>query len=308
MGTPDFAVASLAALLAAGHEVVGVVTATDKMGGRGGKQLIESDVKKYAVQHGLRVLQPEKLKNPDFLAELRDLQAEIQVVVAFRMLPEAVWNMPPLGTINLHGSLLPRYRGAAPINWAIINGEAETGVSTFFLQQEIDTGDLLLQSKTDIGEAETFGDLYDRLKIIGAQTIIDTLYMVQNGTHQGIPQNSALATAAPKIFAETCQIDFAQSTQQVFDFIRGLSPHPTAWCYLDNAVFKIISATKRLEAHDFAAGTIVSVSKKQIEIATLDGFIAPTQVQPAGKKRMPIADFLNGYTVQSTEITFVNNL
>ena len=311
MGTPDFAVASLAALLDAsaelGIEVVGVVTATDKWGGRGGKQLLESEVKRYAVAHGLPVLQPEKLRHPDFLAELAELRADLQIVVAFRMLPEVVWAMPRLGTFNLHGSLLPKYRGAAPINWAIINGEKETGVTTFFLTHEIDTGSIVLQTRTPIGEAETFGELYDRLKTIGSEAVVETVRRIQTNTATAHPQNDTLATPAPKLFTETCQINFAQPTARIYDFIRGLSPSPTAWTRLDGQVLKVYGAVKEPFSDDETApkmeiGSIVSDQKTFLKVVTEDGFLVLTDVQLHGRKRLSIRDFLNGYTPKSEKI------
>src|SRR6476469_7825863 len=224
MGTPEFAVASLDALVQGGFNVVGVITAPDKPAGRG-LQLQQSAVKKYAVEKGLPVLQPEKLKNPQFLEQLKSLQADLQVVVAFRMLPEVVWNMPPLGTINVHGSLLPQYRGAAPINWAIINGEGETGVTTFKLKHEIDTGAILLQEKISIGETETAGELHDHMKVVGAHLLVRTLQELSSGTLQEVPQqNEELNEAqkhAPKIFTETCKIDWTKSTNEIYNLIRG---------------------------------------------------------------------------------------
>lgn len=295
LGTPDFAVASLDILVENGYEVVGVVTATDKWGGRGNKQLIESDVKKYAVSKGLKVLQPEKLRAPEFLEELRALKADLQIVVAFRMLPELVWNMPPLGTFNLHASLLPQYRGAAPINWAIINGEKETGVTTFFLKHEIDTGDLLFQERVAIGEKENVGELYDRLKVIGAHLTLKTVRAIENNDYKPIPQDTSKASHAPKIFLETCRISFEQPTQKVFDFIRGLSPYPTAWMMLDGEMLKVYEAEKEIAPHDLQPGTVV-VSKKVLKVATTDGFVHLLQVQPHQRKRMDIQSFLNGYT------------
>jgi methionyl-tRNA formyltransferase len=228
MGTPQFAVPSLNVLVRHNYTVAGVVTATDKFGGRGGKQRIESAVKKYALAHNIPVLQPEKLRDPAFLDQLRALEADLFVVVAFRMLPEVVWAMPPKGTFNLHGSLLPKYRGAAPINWAIIRGEEETGVSTFFIQRDIDTGDILLQKKLKIGPDETAGQLHDRMMQLGAEAVLETVRLIESGDFELHEQDDRLATKAPKIFTETCAIDFDQSTRQVYNFIRSLSPYPAA--------------------------------------------------------------------------------
>ena len=246
MGTPDFAVASLAALIEAGFDVVGVITAPDKPAGRGQK-INESAVKKFAIAHQIKVLQPEKLKNEDFLNELAALKADIQIVVAFRMLPEVVWNMPPKGTINLHASLLPQYRGAAPINWAIINGEKESGVSTFFLKQEIDTGDILFAEKVAIDESMTAGDLHDKLMDIGAKLLVKTVNAVSENQYKEISQDHLDATSlkhAPKIFKETCAINWDQSNEQVFNLIRGLSPYPTAFTQFMDKGLKIYLAEK----------------------------------------------------------------
>lgn len=295
MGTPDFAVPSLDILVKNGYDVVGVVTATDKYGGRGNKQLIESAVKKYAVANGLKVLQPANLKSPEFLEELRSLQADLQIVVAFRMLPVAVWDMPPLGTMNLHGSLLPKYRGAAPLNWAVINGDKETGATTFFLKHEIDTGDLLLTTKIDIGEEETVGDIHDRLMIKGAELVLKSVKTIENGDYQPIPQDESLVSKAPKIFNETCEIDFNQSTQRVHDFIRGLSPYPTAWTMLDGLKLKIYRAERNVEPHDFPTGKFISDNKNYLKITTTDGYINVLELQLQGRKRMAVKAFLNGY-------------
>lgn len=306
MGTPDFAVASLDALLRAGCNVVGVVTAPDKPAGRG-MQLQASAVKQFALLKGLRILQPEKLKDPGFIEQLRSLKADVQVVVAFRMLPEIVWNMPPMGTINVHASLLPQYRGAAPINWAIINGEKETGVTTFKLQQQIDTGNILLQEKTPIGENETAGELYDRLKILGANLLTDTIKGIVEGTIQEQPQpvtdhsslitdhSSLIIKHAPKIFTETCKIDWNKNVDDIFNLIRGLSPWPGAFTYLDNKMFKIYSSVKEICTHDFPNGSVHSDKKSYLKFACADGFIKCADVQLQGKKRMEIKEFLRGY-------------
>ena len=229
LGTPEFAVPSLKILIEHGYDVVGVITATDKLGGRGKKKLIQSAVKKYAVEQGLKVLQPKNLKNPEFVEEVRALGADLQVVVAFRMLPRVIWDMPRLGTMNLHGSLLPKYRGAAPINWAVIRGEKETGVTTFLLKQKIDTGDILQQKSLPIGENETTGEVYNRMMEMGAEVLLESVQALESGNYKLLPQNDAIATKAPKVFHETSEVDFIQPTQKVHDFIRGLSPYPTAW-------------------------------------------------------------------------------
>lgn len=295
MGTPDFAVPSLAILLENGYDVVGVVTATDKMGGRGNKKLIESAVKKYAQSKGLKVLQPKNLKAPEFAEELKSLEADLQIVVAFRMLPVVVWDMPPIGTFNLHGSLLPKYRGAAPINWAVINGEKETGVTTFFLKHEIDTGDLLIQEKLSIGENETAGNIHDRMMELGAATVLKTVQLIEKGDYTLHPQNSELATKAPKIHHETCEIDFNQSTEAVHNFIRGMSPYPAAWTTLDDKNFKVLKTTKEVEEHDKSPGQFFTDNKHWLKISTRDGFVQVHELQLQGKRRMNVKDFLNGY-------------
>jgi methionyl-tRNA formyltransferase len=292
MGTPDFAVPSLEILWKHGYEIVGVVTAPDKPGGRLG--MLESAIKTFAVAHGLPVLQPEKLKNPAFLEELKALKADLQVVVAFRMLPEVVWNMPPLGTMNLHGSLLPKYRGAAPINWAIINGEAETGVTTFLLRHEIDTGDVLFQEKIPIGSDDTAGELHDRMMQIGAGLVLRSVQAIEAGAVSPLPQPDSAATHAPKIFTETCRIDFGRPTEQVHNFIRGLSPYPGAWTEFDGKTLKILRSTPGGGAPE-APGQFYSDGKHWLKISTADGYIRVLELQMEGKKRIPTQDFLNGY-------------
>lgn len=298
MGTPEFAVASLDALVAGGYNVVGVVTMPDKPAGRGYKMQI-SAVKEYALAHNLPLLQPEKLKNEDFLNELRTLQADLQIVVAFRMLPEVVWNMPRLGTFNLHGSLLPQYRGAAPINWAIINGEKETGVTTFFLQQEIDTGDLILQRKTPIADSDNAGSVHDRLMEIGAKAVTDTVDGILAGTITATPQHyEGSLKAAPKIFKETCRIDWQKTCDEVFNFVRGLSPYPTAWTELrenGNAVtVKIFDVEREPSPHNLDCGTLVTDGKKTLKVAVKDGFVHVKSLQTAGKRRMQADEWLRG--------------
>ncbi len=296
MGTPDFAVPSLQILVENGYEVVGVITSTDKMGGRGKKTLIESAVKKYAVSQNLNVLQPPRLKNKEFVESLRSLKADLQVVVAFRMLPEVVWNMPTIGTINLHGSILPKYRGAAPINWAVINGEKETGVTTFFLKHEIDTGDILEVATTPIGENETAGEVYNRLMQIGGDTVLSSVKKIEVGNYKLQPQKNELVSKAPKIFSETCEIDFNQSTANVHNFIRGMSPYPTAWTSLSGLKLKIFRTVKELVKHDKPANMIITDDKSYIKFATTDGFVEVLELQIEGKKRMKTKDFLNGYS------------
>ncbi len=309
MGTPEFAVASLDAMVKAGYNIVGVITAPDKPAGRGMK-MNESAVKKYASEHNLNILQPEKLKNAEFLGQLKSLKADLQVVVAFRMLPEVVWNMPPKGTINLHGSLLPQYRGAAPINWAVINGEKETGVTTFKLQHEIDTGNILLQESFPIGENETAGEVHDRMKEIGGKLLVKTITGLADGSliekPQSITDNSQLTTHnlsslkhAPKIFTETCKIDFSKTTEEVHNLIRGLSPFPGAFTYLNNKVLKIYRSEKDFsfvgQTGTVRPGDYQTDGKTYLKFACGDGYVNVLELQLEGKKKMEIKDFLKGY-------------
>ena len=298
MGTPEFAVASLDALVKNGYDIVGVVTAPDKPAGRG-MHLQQSDVKKYAAEHQLNVLQPEKLRDADFISQLKSLNADLHIVVAFRMLPEIVWNMPPMGTINVHGSLLPKYRGAAPINWAIINGEKETGVTTFKLKHEIDTGNILLQEKIPIRENETAGKLHDEMKEIGAQLLVKTIQGLENNIVSEIPQETntpaTVAVHAPKIFKETCKINWDKSVDEVYNLIRGLSPYPGAFTHLENKIFKIFSAKKEKTIPNIQAGNFITDHKTFLKFACADGFIVVEELQLEGKKRMNIADFLRGH-------------
>lgn len=304
MGTPDFAVASLDALVQAGFNIVGVVTAPDKPAGRGMK-LTESAVKKYAVENGLHILQPEKLKNPEFIEQLHALKADLQIVVAFRMLPEIVWNMPPLGTVNLHGSLLPQYRGAAPIHWAVINGEKETGVTTFKLKHEIDTGDILLQKSFPIGEDETTGEVHDRMKLVGAEVLVETVKGLAAGSLQKLAQSSVVSSEslvlkhAPKIFTETCRINWEQPVDVLHNFIRGLSPFPGALTMLDGKVLKVYRSKKEWAAHTHPAGKVFSDGKTFLKFACADGYIHIIDLQLEGKKRMLVEDFLRGYHINS---------
>lgn len=308
MGTPDFAVASLAALVKAGCNIVGVVTAPDKPGGRG-MQLQQSAVKKYAVENNLTILQPEKLKNPEFIDALRSLKADLQIVVAFRMLPEVVWNMPPMGSVNLHGSLLPNYRGAAPINWAVINGEKETGVTTFKLKQEIDTGNILLQESFPINEEDNVGIVHDTMKDVGAALLLKTVKGLADGSIEERPQaqvsggthltgNDDRHTGlkhAPKIFTETCQIDFNKTTEEVYNLIRGLSPYPAAFTFLKGKKLKIFKSEKLKKASEHIAGNFETDGKTFLQFACADGYIRITDLQLEGKKRMLTEDFLRGY-------------
>ena len=299
MGTPDFAVPSLKILVENGYEVVGVITATDKLGGRGKKKLIQSAVKQYAESVGLRVLQPKNLKAPEFQEELRSLQADLQVVVAFRMLPESVWDMPPLGTFNLHGSILPKFRGAAPIHWAVIRGEKETGVTTFFIRHEIDTGDVLLRKTMPIGPDETTGEVHDRMMVLGAEAVLETVQKIESKDYELETQDHQLATKAPKLFSEMCEIDFAQPTEVVHNFIRGLSPYPAAWTNYQDLKLKIYrSARPESPAFLGAPGSFHTDHKSYLHIATQDGYISVLDLQLQGRRRMAIQDFLNGFTFE----------
>jgi methionyl-tRNA formyltransferase len=299
MGTPDFAVPSLKVLLDNGYNVVGVVTATDKYGGRGKKKLLESPVKKFAVANGIKVLQPEKFRNETFLEELRSLKANLQIIVAFRMLPEVVWSMPEYGTFNLHGSLLPKYRGAAPIHWAVINGEKETGCTTFFIQHKIDTGDVLFRLKMPIGENETTGDVHDRMMELGAGLVLKTVQAIESDSYELQRQEDSLATKAPKLYHDTCKIDFNQPVEKVHDFIRGLSPWPAAWAMLGDLQLKILKTTKEVQEHDYCPGTLITDNKKILKVAAEGGFVVVHNLQLQGKKRMDTIAFLNGNELES---------
>jgi len=297
MGTPDFAVASLDALIQSGCNIVGVVTAPDKPAGRGQK-INESAVKQYAVTNGLKVLQPVKLKDEQFLEELRALKADLQVVVAFRMLPEVVWNMPVSGTINLHASLLPQYRGAAPINWVLINGEKESGVTTFFLKQEIDTGDILFTEKVTLTGRETAGDLHDRLMAKGAGLLVKTVKAVESGRYTENPQEHLTEGMelkhAPKIFKEDCNIDWNQPAETIYNLIRGLSPYPTAYTTLNDKMLKVFGAEYELVETNEQPGEFFSDNRNFLKVSATDGFVHLTDVQLEGKKRMAIEEFLRG--------------
>ncbi len=304
MGTPDFAVESLKILVENNYDVVGVITMPDKPSGRGHKLQV-SAVKQYALDHKLRLLQPERLKDGAFLEELNSLQADLQIVVAFRMLPEVVWNMPRFGTFNLHASLLPQYRGAAPINWSIINGEIETGATTFFLTHEIDTGKVILQEKINITETDNAGTVHDRLMVLGSILVKKTVDLLAEGKTDAIDQSQfiqpkIILKAAPKIFKETCQIDFSKSVEEVYNFVRGLSPYPSAWTEVEfpgqseKTALKIFETEKELDKHTLTSGTIVTDGKKFAKIALKDGFINLKSVQVAGKKRMEIGELLRG--------------
>ena len=304
MGTPEFAVESLKRLVEGGYNVVGVVTMPDKPMGRHGSVLQPSPVKEYALSQGLNILQPVKLKDETFLEELRALKADLQIVVAFRMLPEVVWNMPRLGTFNCHASLLPQYRGAAPINWAIINGDTETGVTTFFLKHEIDTGEIIDQVRIPIADTDNVEQIYDRLMNLGADEVVNTVEMILKGDVKTTPQEE-LAKAdelrpAPKIFKETCRIDWNAGVKKVYDFVRGLSPYPAAWTELVQedakpVMLKIFETEKIFCEHQEAPGTISTDGKTYFRVASTDGYVNVLSLQMAGKKRMLVADFLRGF-------------
>lgn len=297
MGSPDFAVPALDRLRTAGYEIVGVITATDKKGGRGGKQILKTAVKQYAEEHKLHILQPKNLKSPKFVEELRALKADLQIVVAFRMLPEIVWNMPGLGTYNIHGSLLPKYRGAAPIHWAVINGEKQTGVTSFKLKHKIDTGDFLFQESLDVGPDDTTGIVYEKLRFLGADLIIKTVKAIESDNYQLIPQDESLVSKAPKIYKETCEIDWNQDVQTVYNFVRGMSPFPTAWTKLDELQFKIIESRKLDSMACLEPGVFSKHGKHGLKISCINGYILPKLVQLQGKRRMKIEDFMNGFSL-----------
>jgi methionyl-tRNA formyltransferase len=294
MGTPEFAVPSLEILLQHGYTVVAVVTAPDKPSGRGLK-VTPSPVKEVALRYRVPVLQPTNLKSPEFLTELRSYEATLQIVVAFRMLPESVWNMPPLGTFNLHASLLPQYRGAAPINWAILHGERETGLTTFFIRQEIDTGDMLFQEKEPITDEDTAGTLSERLRQKGAELVLKTVRMIESGTFEPAPQPvSAELTPAPKLFKEMCEINWNQPAEKVRNFIRGLSPYPAAWTRIGGKLCKIYFARLVNEASGAAPGEYRTDGRTFLHFKTADGWLAVDELQLEGKKRMGIGEFLRG--------------
>ncbi|MCQ2246663.1 MAG: methionyl-tRNA formyltransferase [Bacteroidaceae bacterium] len=303
MGTPDFAVESLRVLVEGGYNVVAVITMPDKPVGRHGSVLQPSPVKQYAVEHGLKVLQPVKLKDEAFVEELRSLKADLQIVVAFRMLPEVVWNMPPMGTFNLHASLLPQYRGAAPINWAVVNGDKETGITTFFLQHEIDTGEIIQQVRVPINEEDDVEAVHDRLMLLGGKLVVETVDNIIAGTVKSIPQEEFITNEplrpAPKIFKDTCRINWNQPMQKVYDFVRGFSPYPAAWTELNNGgtvqVLKIYQTQKEVSSNPPAPGTVMTDGKRYLKVAVQDGFLNILSLQLAGKKRMSVKDFLCGF-------------
>lgn len=297
MGTPDFAVATLNAIVNAKFNVVGVITAPDKPAGRG-RKLQQSAVKTYAEEKGLTILQPTNLKNEAFINQLKALNANLQIVVAFRMLPNIVWKMPEYGTFNLHASILPNYRGAAPINWAIINGETKTGVSTFFIDEKIDTGNIILQEEVSISENETVGELHDKLMLIGSSLVVKTVSLLQEGDVKTSKQPELEEKPAPKIFTETCKIDWNNSVEEIYNLIRGLNPYPAAWCVLHNEEelkVKIYDVSKELTNHNVAVGTIIS-TKTEIKVAAKNGYIIIESLQLAGKKKMESKSLLNGFT------------
>lgn len=298
MGTPDFAVASLNALVEANYNVIAVITAADKPSGRG-RKINQSAVKKYAISKGIEILQPTNLKNPEFLNKLESLQADLQVVVAFRMLPKQVWNMPKMGTFNLHASLLPDYRGAAPINWAIINGEVRTGVTTFFINEDIDKGAIIKQESIDISKQMTAGELHDSLMELGSKAVVDTVYMIEKGLVVPVDQPEGNYNPAPKLNKNNCRILWDQPLKKIYDQVRGLNPYPGAWTMLNNngeeTELKIYRGNMILEKHEFEPGSL-HVSKKQLRVATENGFFDITDLKMAGKKRMDTKSLLNGYT------------
>ncbi|MDG2449050.1 MAG: methionyl-tRNA formyltransferase [Saprospiraceae bacterium] len=294
MGTPQFAVPSLDILLENGYDIVGVITAPDRLGGRGRNKVIESDIKKYAISKGLRILQPTNLKNEKFQDDLRTLNAQLQFVVAFRMLPSSVWDMPPLGTYNLHGSLLPSFRGAAPINWAIMSGAKMTGVTTFKLKHEIDTGDIAFTEEVPITDTDTAGSLHDKMMITGSQLVLKTVNAISDDTLVLKGQDNSLMSKAPKIFHETCELDFTKDVLSVYDHIRGLSPYPLSWMtYLDKKL-KIIFGTPIIEKHNHSPGEIITDYRSYMHLVCKNGYINLEEIQYEGKKRMKTRDFLNG--------------
>jgi methionyl-tRNA formyltransferase len=302
MGTPDFAVESLKRLVDSHYNIVGVITAPDKPAGRGQK-LQPSAVKVFAETHGLNVLQPANLKDEAFIWELKQLSADLQIVVAFRMLPEMVWAMPRLGTFNLHGSLLPQYRGAAPINWAVINGDKETGVTTFFLQHEIDTGNIIEQRRIDIEPGDNAGSVHDKLMVVGAQLVVDTVAMIEHGTVTAKPQPmDAELRKAPKIFKDDCRIDWSQNAKTIHNLVRGLSPYPAAWTEFVSAdgtrLLVKVFETRIADGQTGKVGAIASDGKKQLTIACGNGALEILSLQAAGKKRMSVDEFLRGNKIE----------
>ena len=316
MGTPDFAVEALRQLVEGGYNVVGVITMPDKPAGRGHK-IQYSPVKQYALEQNLPLLQPEKLKDEAFVEALREWKADLQIVVAFRMLPEVVWNMPRLGTFNLHASLLPQYRGAAPINWAVINGDTETGITTFFLKHEIDTGEVIQQVRVPIADTDNIEVVHDKLMMLGGKLVLETVDAILNGTVKPIPQEEMAVVGelrpAPKIFKETCRIDWNQPVKKIYDFIRGLSPYPAAWSELiasekESVVVKIFEVEKIVKKNDkrcrnsrgrfCKVGSIETDGKKYIKVSVPGGFVSILSLQLPGKKRLKIDELLRGYHLE----------
>ncbi len=294
MGTPEFAVPSLRSLVESNSNVIAVITVPDKPAGRGQKQT-SSPVKTYAEEQGIPVLQPEKLKNPEFIAQLKALNADLQVVVAFRMLPEIVWSMPKYGTFNLHGSLLPQYRGAAPINWAVINGETETGVTTFFIEKEIDTGKIIFQEKDPIGPDDDAGSVYERLMEIGGKLVVKTVKAIEEGNYPQEPQDeSKEIKMAPKIFRETCEIDWTQPAEKIHNFVRGLSPYPAAWTTLNGLSCKIFKTSITEDNSDAQPGEFKTDHKTSLQFRAADVWLSIEVLQLEGKKKMAVGDFLRG--------------
>ena len=306
MGTPEFAVPSLDILVKSEHDVVAVITATDKLGGRGRKQLLQSAVKKYAVQHNIPVLQPPNLKNNEFIEELRIYQADLQIVVAFRMLPVVVWDMPEQGTYNLHGSLLPRYRGAAPINWAIINGDTETGLTTFKLKHEIDTGSIAYQEKLPIHDDDNVESVHDRMKELGAEVVMRTVNDIAAGTVTLSEQDDSKVSKAPKIFHNDCELDATDDVKTIYNKIRGLSPYPTAWTTFDNKKLKVFKASYSQVDHNHKHGEFVyNKPNKSLRWYVNNGYIDLEFIQLEGRKRMVIRDFMNAYNLKSADFPFI---
>ena len=312
MGTPDFAVESLKKLYESNFEIVGVVTSPDKPAGRGLKVKF-SALKEYAIEHNLNILQPTNLKDENFLKQLSDLNPDLQIVVAFRMLPKSVWSLPKYGTFNLHASLLPQYRGAAPINWAIINGEKKTGITTFFIEENIDTGNIIFQEEIEISENENAGSLHDRLMVKGADLVVKTVESIINKSYTNIPQstlfrNDTELKSAPKIFKENCKIDWNNNLQHIHNFIRGMSPHPAAWTEIIDKTNNLTTSVKIFEAeiafenHDYTFKQIVTDNKNYLKIYLKDGYISIKSLQLSGKKTLKIKDFLIGYDLKNKEI------
>jgi methionyl-tRNA formyltransferase len=302
MGTPEFAVSTLDAILSSGFNVVGVITAPDKPAGRG-RQLNQSAVKSYALSKGLIVLQPTNLKNENFIAQLEALNANLQVVVAFRMLPKVVWQMPKYGTFNLHASLLPNYRGAAPINWAIINGETKTGVSTFFIDEKIDTGEMIMQKEVEISKSETAGELHDKLMHIGSALVVDTLNLIQNDNVETTPQQDyPEIKTAYKLDKDNCFIDWNRSVKDIYNQVRGLNPYPSAWCLLKNGDDELNVKIYNVDAiecdHEYSIGTIIT-NKQEVKVAAKNGMILLNEIKLPGKRKMDVKSLLNGFEFRS---------